>query len=58
MKILHWGDMGKCFKTEPYDRYNFMVFSFAQYIRGEKTNPYTLDYELELYKTILKACGK
>jgi len=34
-----------------------MMSSFAQYVRGEKTNPYTLDYELNLYKNILKCCG-
>jgi hypothetical protein len=27
-------------------------------VRGEKKNPYTLEYELELYKTVLKACGE
>lgn len=44
--------------SEPCDRYDNMLKAFAEYVRGEKTNPYTLDYELELYKTILKACGK
>lgn len=40
-----------------FDRYNNMIRSFAQMVRGEKTNPRTYDYELELYKTVLKACG-
>lgn len=44
--------------SETFDRYDGMMSSFASYVRGEKENPYTLDYELELYKTILKACGK
>jgi len=35
-----------------------MMAAFAAYVRGETENPYTLDYELELYKTILKACGE
>ena len=26
-------------------------------VRGEKENPYTVDYELKLYRTMLKACG-
>ena len=39
------------------DRYGNMMQSFAAIVRGEKTNPYTLDYELELYKTVRKACG-
>ena len=42
--------------SAPYDRYDTMMKSFAEYIRGIKQNPYTCDYELELYKTVLKAC--
>ena len=34
-----------------------MMAGFASYVRGEKENPYTLDYELELYKLVLRACG-
>ena len=45
-------------KSEVFDRYDNMLNSFAEYIRGEKENPYTLDYELELYKIISKACGE
>lgn len=41
-----------------FDRYENMMRSFAKYVRGEKQNPYSLDYELELYKSILKACGE
>jgi len=44
--------------SDAFDRYDNMMYSFAQYINGEKQNTYTLDYELELYKTVLKACGK
>lgn len=52
-----WGDSGTHSNSEPFDRYDSMMRSFASYVRGEKENPYTLDYELELYKTVLKACG-
>jgi len=45
-------------KSEPIDRYDGMMSAFAAYVRGEKPNPYTLDYELELFKTVLKACGE
>ena len=31
--------------------------SFAAMVRGEKENPYTLDYELALFRTIMKCCG-
>jgi predicted dehydrogenase len=40
-----------------FDRYADMMLSFAKMVRGEIENPYTLDYELKLFKTILKCCG-
>ena len=53
----NWGDNGTEEKPEPFNRYTKMMSSFAEYVNGEKQNPYSLDYELELYKTILKCCG-
>lgn len=44
-------------KSEIIDRYDGMISSFAEMVRGEKENPYSLDYELELYKLVLKSCG-
>ncbi|MBQ7034186.1 MAG: Gfo/Idh/MocA family oxidoreductase [Clostridia bacterium] len=44
-------------QSAPFNRYGGMMAAFAAYARGEKENPYTLDYELTLYQTILKACG-
>ena len=41
----------------PIDRYDSMMRSFAQIVRGEKQNPWSYDYELELYKMVLQACG-
>ncbi len=52
-----WGDLGEKYRTEPYDRYDNMMASFAEMVRGETKNSYTPVYELELYKTIIKACG-
>lgn len=43
--------------TEIFDRYDEMMRSFAAMVRGEKENPWSCDYELKLYKTVLKACG-
>ena len=43
--------------TDIYDRYDTMMSSFAAMVRGEKQNPYTLDYELELYRIILECSG-
>ena len=55
-KSNDWHNMGEKERTE-FDRYETMLRSFASIIKGEKENPYTLDYELNLYKTILKCCG-
>ncbi|MBQ8232323.1 MAG: Gfo/Idh/MocA family oxidoreductase [Lachnospiraceae bacterium] len=46
----------KCL-TEVFDRYDNMIAGFASYVRGDKENPWDYDYELELYKIILKCCG-
>ena len=43
--------------SEKTDRYTDMMTAFAAMVRGEKENPYTLDYELTLFRTILKCCG-
>jgi len=52
-----WNHMGEHSQTPLFNRYDGMMAGFASFVRGEKENPYTLDYELELYKTVLKACG-
>lgn len=52
-----WKDMGEKFRTEPFDRYDTMMASFAAMVRGEKENPYTYEYELEVFRQILRACG-
>ena len=52
-----WHDQGQHSRTPVFNRYDGMIAAFSAYIRGEKKNPYTPDYELALYKTILKACG-
>ncbi len=44
-------------RSEPFHRYEAMLLAFAEMVRGEKENPYTLDYELDLFKTVLKCCG-
>lgn len=40
-----------------FGRYDAMFRAFASYVRGESQNPYTYEYERELHKLILKACG-
>lgn len=34
-----------------------MLTNFTQCVRGEKENPYSPDYELEVYKLLLRCCG-
>ncbi|MBE6781681.1 MAG: Gfo/Idh/MocA family oxidoreductase [Ruminococcaceae bacterium] len=53
-----WHDPGQTEKSDIFDRYDPMMTAFAQMVNGEKENPYTLDYELELYKTVLRCCGE
>ena len=52
-----WCSDGTATQTEVYDRYDAMMANFADLVHG-KENPYSYDYELGLYKLILRACGK
>ena len=52
-----WNNAGEASRCDTFNRYDSMIRSFAAMVRGEKENPYTYDYEFELYKTLLKACG-
>ena len=38
-------------------RYDGMMLDFAAFVRGERENPYTYEYELQLQKLVLAACG-
>ena len=44
-------------QSEIYDRYEDMMRNFAELVRG-KENPYTYEYELGLYRLLLRSCGK
>ena len=52
-----WEDRGMVSKSEIHNRYDAMMASFAELVRGERENPYTYDYELELYKTVIACCS-
>lgn len=41
-----------------HGRYGQMMLDFARMVRGEKENPYTYDYELELQKLVMASCGE
>jgi len=43
--------------SECYDRYDTMMRSFAEYVRGEKVNPYTYEYEKKVFDIFMKCCG-
>lgn len=43
--------------TQPENRYDRMLRSFSQMVSGEIVNPYTYDYEYELYKLVMQCCG-
>lgn len=57
-KELKWGHPGEDSVSEPFDRYNAMLTHFAQCVRGDKENEFTPDYELEVYKLLLRCCGE
>ncbi|MBR2466559.1 MAG: Gfo/Idh/MocA family oxidoreductase [Clostridia bacterium] len=44
-------------RAQPFDRYDTMMRHFAEYIRGERENPYTYEYEAQIHKVVLAACG-
>ena len=52
-----WDAPGETKESPVYDRYDDMMASFAVMVRGGKENPWSYDYELELFKTVLEACG-
>ena len=53
----NWNEARTSSKSEVFDRYDDMMKNFAEMING-KENPYSYDYELNLYKLILKSCGE
>ncbi|MBR2907707.1 MAG: Gfo/Idh/MocA family oxidoreductase [Clostridia bacterium] len=52
-----WQKPWQAHRSEVYDRYDDMMRNFAEMVRG-KENPYSYDYELNLYKLVLRSCGK
>ena len=51
-----WNAEGTTKRSADHDRYEAMLDSFAAMVRGEKENPYSYDYELELFRTIKECC--
>lgn len=53
-----WHTDGRFCRSEPWERYGVMMEAFAAMVRGETENPYTYDYELTLFRTILACAGQ
>lgn len=50
-------DRGPVTEVSPvFHRYKPMLAAFAGMVAGELENPYTYEYELELYETLMKCC--
>ena len=45
------------YRSEKFTRYGKMLESFGYMVKGERENPYTYDYELALYRLVLKCCA-
>ena len=56
-KFRPWGDPGEKSTCEPFDRYIDMLTHFARCVRREIENEYTPDYELAVYRLLLRSCG-
>ena len=44
-------------RSEDFQRYEDMLLSFGEMVRMEKENPYTLEYELSLFRTLMQCCN-
>ncbi|MBQ8351454.1 MAG: Gfo/Idh/MocA family oxidoreductase [Clostridia bacterium] len=55
-KSEDWNAEAEKISPAPYHRYRDMIRAFAAMVNGEQENPYTYDYELALYKTLLRCC--
>lgn len=53
-----WNVKGEYHDTPVYGRYDAMFRAFADYVNRKKKNPFGYEYERELHKLILRACGK
>ncbi|MCI8388136.1 MAG: Gfo/Idh/MocA family oxidoreductase [Clostridiales bacterium] len=52
-----WTDNSREIVSDVYDRYDSMMRHFAAIVRGEAEMMFDYDYEIEVFRTIIKACG-
>ena len=57
-KNASWTEKANAQISAPFDRYDTMMRHFAEYVTGERENPYTYEYEAQLHKIVLAACGE
>lgn len=53
-----WDAAGKHERSAPFHRYRTMMQDFAEIVRGNKPNAYPYDYELGLFRLLMRACGR
>ena len=62
MREIHhdqgWFAPGTWTNSGYFNRFDEMIKNYAESALGIKENPYTIDYELSLYKLLLRCCGK
>jgi len=51
-----WSAFGQTESFGPVDRYDGMFRDFAAFCRGDAENPYTLDYEEDLFNLVMDCC--
>ena len=54
---VQWGNGATDIESERYTRYDPMMRHFAALVRGEAEMICSYDYEIELFKTVVAACG-
>lgn len=54
----NWHEKGVRRTSPIHGRYDAMYTAFAEYINGVKKNPFDYEYERNLHRILLKACGR
>lgn len=57
VEAVNWAYTSPVVNSKAENRYDGMMRGFAELVRGERQNPFDYDYELKLYKLILRCCG-
>lgn len=53
-----WHTEGIRRDSEPFDRYEAMLLAFADMAQGRAQNPYSYDYEIELFRTLMQCVAE